>query len=338
MRVHAPPLLMFAALLLGCEGGGSGSTGGDEDGPVDITQLETIAELDELSLFTFGIFSDNKGDGPDTGEFGYVRTMIDATVAMDARFVLGIGDHVKRHAGVTQDWVTFMTTDSWWFDNFYPVIADGENAYYGTGQGDWGAGRGLLDDLAFCDKENVTCRANGAEYHAVIAAEGIDVHFVVAHYPDSGDDPFPEDSQRYLLSELQGITRTGREIVIATAHTGQWLASKRWALGEGARQSVLDGADLLLGASTHFYTRYEYPDDQALYMNTGATGYSFLYNNYIQVSVLDDPLRIVFQNMPADGERTLQTGGNCWIKEIQGPVRECGFVHGQAWGAEARWL
>jgi len=303
----------------------------DADADTDTTfDLRTVASLDALharALLTFAIFSDNKGDGPDSGEFGYMRGLVDGVAAMEAEFVLGIGDHV-RGGTPPQDFITFLREDPWWPDHFYPVIADGENAYYGSGQGDWGAGRGLLDELDLCANPAVTCRENGTEYHAVLETSiDLVVHFVVVHYPDSGDDPFPLDSQRWLVAELQGIARTGREIVIATAHTGRWLKT----LLDDDVAAVLAGADLLLGASTHFYDRYDYPDDAALFLNTGSTGYA-IENNYLEVVVLDAPLRLVLLNHEAAGQRQLQAGDNCWVKEIGGPVAPCELEHGEAWG------
>ena len=51
--------------------------------------------------------------------------------------------------------------------------------------------------------------------------------------------------------------------------------------------------------------------------NTGSTGYAALWNNYVQVNVIDDPLRLVIQNIEAvEGGRKLQAGIYCWIKEM----------------------
>ena len=293
--------------------------------PVDLTGLESVAELDELSLFTFIIFSDNKGDGPDDSLS--MESVVDAAVEMDSRFALGLGDHVKGGSRDNQSFVPFVTSDPWWSVSFYPNIADGENAYYGVGQGDWGAGAGLVDALGLCDLPGVTCRENHAEYHAVMQIDDIAVHYISVHYPDSGDDPFPEASKDYLVAEVEGIARTGGEIVIAAAHTGMWVE----LLDDDDREVVLAGTDLLLGATSHFYERYDYPDDKALFLNTGSAGYS-LFNNYLQVNVVDNPLRIIVQNMEAEGLRLLQAGGNCWVKEIQGTVKSCDFENGHSWG------
>jgi hypothetical protein len=292
---------------------------------VVLHDLATIAQLDELSLFTFLIFSDNKGDAP-----GQSLSMTGVNLAigeMDARFAIGLGDHLKGGSRELQGFVPFVTSEPWWSTAFYPNIADGENAYYGNGQGDWGAGAGLVDDLGLCELPGVTCRDNHAEYHAVLAFDEITVHLISVHYPDSGEDQFPEASRAYLVEEISGIEKSGKEIVIAAAHTGMWIQK----LEPVDQELVLDRADLLLGATSHFYERYDYPDHQALFLNTGAAGYS-LFNNYLQVNVLDNPLRLIVQNMPAEEERTLQAGGNCWVKEVGGLIEPCDFQNGKSWG------
>jgi hypothetical protein len=286
--------------------------------------VKDVAALDAQSLFTFAIFSDNKGTGPASGIA--MAGMVDGVEEMGARFVLGLGDHLQGSPLDTQDFPGWVTTDVWWANHFYPVIADGENNYYGTGQGDWGAGNGLTDELGLCDQPDVICRDNHAEYHAVLAVGDVTVHFIAAHYPDSGVDPFPADSRQYLVDEVQSIERTGREIIIAAAHTGDWLQD----LSEDQRSILLQDCDLLLGATTHVYKRYDYPNDAALFLNTGSTGYS-LWNNYLQVNVLDAPLRLVVQSMKAVDPRFLQEGENCWVKEVGGLITPCDFTHGEPW-------
>jgi hypothetical protein len=292
---------------------------------VVLDDLASIAELDELSLFTFMIFSDNKGDAPGQS---LSMTGVDLAIGeMDARFAIGLGDHLKGGSRELQGFVPFVTSDPWWSTAFYPNIADGENAYYGSGQGDWGAGAGLVDDLGLCEFPGVTCRDNHAEYHAVLEFDDITVHLVSVHYPDSGEDQFPEASRAYLVEEISGIEKSGKEIVVGAAHTGMWIQK----LDPEDQELVLDRADLLLGATSHLYERYDYPDHQALFLNTGAAGYS-LFNNYLQVNVLANPLRLIVQNMPAEAARTLQAGGNCWVKIVGGLIEPCNFNNGKSWG------
>lgn len=309
----------------GGEGPAAEDVGPEVEEPIDLRWLESVELLDDLSLFTFMIFSDNKGLGPAT--LSSMAGVEAATEDMLAEFALGLGDHVRSRGTPDQDFVATVLEDAWWRRNFYPVIADGENAYYGDGQGDWGAGGALIDELGVCERPEVTCRDNHAEFHAVLPVGDVTVHFLAAHYPDTGDDPFPATSQQYLVDELAGIERTGREIVVLAAHTGDWLRK----MDESDREQLLSGADLLLGATTHFYERYDYPDDAALFLNTGSAGYA-LFNNYLQVNVLDHPLRIIVQDMEAEGDRMLQAGGNCWVKEIGGPITPCDFENGYVWG------
>ncbi len=313
----ATAILMFLVVA-----GSSADCGGSESDPV-VQEVDELAAFDAQSKFTFAIFSDNKGTGPASGLD--MAAMLSGVNEMGAEFVLGLGDHLQGPPLDAQDFLGWITTDNWWPKHFYPVVADGENDYYGTGQGDWGAGRGLLDDLQLCDLPEVTCRDNHAEYHAVLPIADVTVHFISAHYPDSGTDPFPEDSRQYLVDEVQSIERSGREIVIVAVHTGNWLKDV-----SAARQSILlQECDLLLGATTHFYQRYSYPDDAALFLNTGSTGFS-VWNNYLQVNVLDAPLRIVVQNMKTPGPRALQSGENCWVKEIGGSITTCDFEEQEA--------
>jgi len=319
-----PDLLttITVALLIGVSGLSSTCNNGSDHDP--FRDVEDVAALDAQSIFTFAIFSDNKGTGPDSGIA--MAGMVEGVAEMEARFVLGLGDHLQGPPLDTQDFLGWVTADAWWADHFYPVIADGENNYYGTGQGDWGAGSGLLDDLGLCDQPEVTCRDNHAEYHAVLEVGDVTVHFITAHYPDSGLDPFPAESRQYLVDEVQSIARTGREIIIAAAHTGDWLEE----LSEANRSILLQNCDLLLGATTHVYKRYDYPDDAALFLNTGSTGYS-LWNNYLQGNVLEAPLRLVVQNMKAVDPRFLQEGENCWVKVIGGLILPCDFTNAEPW-------
>ncbi len=290
-----------------------------------LNDLLDITELDELSLFTFMIFSDNKGNASDQS---LSMMGVDLAIAeMDARFAIGLGDHVQGGSREIQGFVPFVTSDPWWSTAFYPNIADGENAYYGSSQGDWGAGAGLVDDLGLCEFPGVTCRENHAEYHAVLDYEEVTVHFISVHYPDTGEDKFPEENRAYLVAEIEAVEKTGKEIIIAAAHTGEWTQM----LEPADQELVLSKADLLLGATTHFFERYDYPDHQALFLNTGSAGFS-LFNNYLQVNVVDNPLRLVVQNMPAEEERTLQAGGNCWIKAVDGLIEPCNFKNGISWG------
>jgi hypothetical protein len=63
-----------------------------------------------------------------------------------------------------------------------------------------------------------------------------------------------------------------------------------------------------------------------------ASARNSLFNNYLQVNVLANPLRLIVQNMPAEDGRTLQAGGNCWVKEVGGLIGPCGFENGKSWG------
>ena len=292
-----------------------------------LKEVKDIDTLDKLSLFTFAVFSDNKGDGPEDHEF--MNGMAKGVENMKAEFVIGVGDHLRGQSdNPSQKFLSFIKNNDWWSKNFYPVIADGENNYYGTAQSDWGAGSKLNDEIHVCERENTVCKDNHAEYHAVFNIKGIEIHFITVHYPDAGDDRFPESSKLYLLNELAQIEEKENQIIIAAAHTGNWLKD----FEEIQQEIILKKADLLLGATTHIYKRYNYSNDLALFLNSGAVGYAIFFNNYLQVNVISSPLRIVVQNMKSDEyERQLHIDNNCWIKEIGKEVSPCDLVNGKEW-------
>ncbi len=285
--------------------------------------VSTLADLDRAAAFSFAIMSDNKGDSP--GNRPEFARMVSWMEADGDRFVIGLGDHVKR--GLQNGFLPFLRGNAWWRANFYPNIADGENEFYGKGQGDWGAGGRLLRETGLTGNPNVSVRKNGCEYYARIPAGSYTVHLIQLHFPDTpGDDEvaFPRDSRRFLVSTLRSVPKGPRDIVIACAHSrwGSWLGS----LSRSQRKLVMERCDLILSATTHYFERIVLPGyehDGALVLNTGSiTWPRGCPPGYIRVHVLDNPTRLVAQYIRADrDERELvRYGALVWMKVHGGPV------------------
>ena len=66
---------------------------------VSISDIETIEDLDALAAFSFAIMSDNKGESPvSSAAFKRMTEWIDTS---NDRFIIGLGDHVKKGYGNT---------------------------------------------------------------------------------------------------------------------------------------------------------------------------------------------------------------------------------------------
>ena len=245
----------------------------------------------EEPVFSFSIFSDNTGDGPEKAEFA---RMVDFIASEKHPFVIGMGDHVKK--GTKNGLIEFLKNNEWWKNHFYPTIADGDNEYYGKNQADWGAGKKLFDLTDIKTRPNVIFRENGAEYHAVIENKGIKIHFISLHYPDKPDNDsvsFREDSKEFMVKTLNNIVKTGSDIVVIGAHSrlGYWMDK----LNSEQNKVVMDKADLVLSATTHVFNIYsEAGADGPLVINTGSITRPRLWSPYgfVAVDIYSDPLRL----------------------------------------------
>ncbi len=306
---------------------------------------QNVGELDESAVFSFAIMSDNKGDSP-SSKIEFAR-MVDWINESGDAFVIGLGDHVKKDW--QNDFLSFLQENAWWHRCFYPNVADGENEYYGSGQGDWGAGRPMLDEVDMASRPEVVIRDNKAEYYATIVVEGYTVHLIQLTFSDTPSDTwiaFTEDSRRYLVETLTGIEKGEKDIVVVCAHsrTGSWIE----LLSEERRRLVMEKADLVLSATTHFYTRivptgYLYVG--ALCLNTGSITHPSGGSDpgYLQVHVLEDPFRLVVQYHDAGQERrSLQCRRYSHVKEMRGITIQdaCSYVPGlpTCWPEDARTL
>ncbi|NOR44019.1 MAG: hypothetical protein GQ534_00405, partial [Candidatus Delongbacteria bacterium] len=183
----------------------------------------SMAQLDSMSVLSFAIMSDNKGDALNKKEFERMDKWVKKS---GVEFVIGLGDHVKR--AWKNQFVDFLKEDKWWRTHFYPVIADGENEYYGESQADRSKGKQFLDLTNIKERKNVEFTEEGSEYYAKFEIKGYTIHFISLFYPDNPSNDsiaFPESSKEYLIGILNSIEKSDKDIVIAGAHsrTGYWL-------------------------------------------------------------------------------------------------------------------
>lgn len=285
--------------------------------------IATPAELDQAAVFSFAIISDNKGLGPSDS---VLMSRADRWIReMDAQAIIGMGDHLKR--GRANTFLALIREDDLWRGRFWPNIADGENEYYGEGQGDWGAGRGLVDEAGLREREGVAIRENGCEYYARIPVAGCTIHLIQLHYSDRPLDPsvaFTADTRQYLRDTLESIDKGPGDIIICGAHSlfGNWLP----VLSPELRELVLSKADLVLSATTHRFARLDHGPDRALCVNTGSCGYASGGNGFVSVHVLPE-MRLVVQYVSTDAEeRRLAAPAKAFIKTLGGATASVRFV------------
>jgi len=288
-----------------------------------LSGVRTIEDLDKKAVFSFAIMSDHKGDSPKSSK--RFANMVRWIRESNDRFVIGLGDHVKR--GRENSFLEFLKEDGWWHRNFYPNVADGENEFYGESQADWGAGAPILDEVDLSERPNVVVRDNGCEYYAKIRIKGYTVHLIQLHYPDQpkvDSLAFRQDSKQYLVDLLRSIDKGPKDIIIAAAHsrTGFWIDQ----LSDEQRRVVMDKCDLLLSGTTHRWKRKivpGYEDSGPLIVNTGSVthaGRGCPYG-YVEVHVIENPLRLVVQYIDADRpEREMQHGEYAFIKIVGGRI------------------
>ncbi|MCK5346846.1 MAG: 5'-nucleotidase C-terminal domain-containing protein, partial [Candidatus Heimdallarchaeota archaeon] len=220
-----------------------------------------------------------------------------------------------------------LKNDKFWFDNFYANVADGENEYYGKNQSDWGSGAPILKVNKLSEKKHVKIRENNCEYYAKIKVDEYTVHLIQLHYSDSPADAniaFTEDSKKYLVETLKSIQKGEKDIVIVAAHSRTGFFYEQ--LSKEQRKVIYDKCDLVLSATTHFFTRLnidEYGDKGPLYLNTGSITYPAGYCpfGYIQVHVLENPFSLVIQYYDTKkNKRQLQHSAYAWIKKVGGNI------------------
>lgn len=301
--------------------------------------IRMIENLDKAAVFSFAIMSDNHSDSPKTApEFARMVKWIQE--AGDA-FVIGLGDHVAK--GLGRSFLDFLAENKWWHDHFYPAVADNDNQFYGKGQEDWGAGKKIFDEVSLRSRKHVEIRPNGAEYYAKIPVKGYTVHLIQLSYPDEPPDPavaFPPESRQFLADTIRKIEKGDKDIIIACAHSrfGWWT----FLLSDEQRKIVMEKADLVLSATVHVYARIPvqgYKNHGALCLNTGSITNPRFFTppGYLQVHVLEKPLRLVVQYIHANLEqRQLQSGEYAWIKHVNGKIEPARFAPGPLPGTKSR--
>jgi len=299
-----------------------------------IKGVNSIQQLDSVAAFSFAIMSDNKGDSPSSA-VQFAR-MVKWMKESNDRFVIGLGDHVKK--GWDNSFLQFIKTSTWWQQNFYPNAADGENEFYGKDQGDWGAGGKIFQEVELSANPQVTVRENGCEYYAAIKEQEYRIHLIQLHFPDRPKDPaiaFPEDSRNYLIHMLKQINKQKNDIIIAAAHSrsGFWID----LLTDEQQNLVMTKCDLMLSATTHFFERKiipGYEDNSALLINTGSVTYPNSYSpyGYVQVHVLENPLSLMVQYIDTgQPEHRLQHSEYAFIKIIGGKILNTNFRPPPPW-------
>lgn len=280
----------------------------------------TIKKLDSLALFSFSVISDNKGSSLENEDMykcdKWIREAGD-------RFILGVGDHVKDNR--SNHFLSLIKNDSLWHNHFYPNVADGENEFWGKNQADWGAGFPILDSVNLANRKNVIIRKNKNEYYAIEAHNGIKIHIIQLHFSDSPDNPliaFNKSSRKYLMKILRKIHKNKNDIIIVLAHTGAWYEQ----LSNKQQERLFKKADLLLGATTHRYKRYNIANNDKylvpIALNTGAIANSS-ESGFLQVHILKNPLRMVIQYQKTkNSSRQLQGKGFAYEKIINGKIKE----------------
>jgi hypothetical protein len=296
--------------------------------PSGLPGIRSIEDLDKAAVFSFAIMSDNHSDSPKTApEFARMVQWIQE--AGDA-FVIGLGDHVAK--GLGRSFLDFLAENKWWHDHFYPAVADNDNQFYGKAQDDWGAGKKIFDEVNLRSRKHVAIRPNGAEYYAKIPVKGYTVHLIQLSYPDEPPDPevaFPPESRQFLADTIRKIDKGEKDIIVACAHSrfGWWT----FLLSDEQRKIVMEKADLVLSATVHVYARIPvlgYKDRGALCLNTGSITNPRFFTppGYLQVHVLEKPLRLVVQYIHADREkRELQKDEYAWLKYINDKIQPANF-------------
>ncbi len=296
-----------------------------------ITAFQNIyssQDLNDQDLFSFSVISDNHGASPYDNIQMY-RTAKWIAQGED-KFVLGLGDHMVKNE--SNNFLHFILRNEWWKKNFYPTIADGENAYFGSSQSDWGAGGQLLEALNFKNKFNTRVRENGAEYYTKFSIKGVNIHYISLHYPDEPyilNKCFPIDSRNYLINTLNNIQKSNNDIIIVAAHSrwGSWIDD----LNESQKNYVMSKCDLLLSGTTHYFERRTpqgFENRGALVVNASSVNRARFgnHNGFLKIHVMKNPLALVVQHVNTnEKDIQLMNTPDSYVKYINGGVYPLNF-------------
>lgn len=294
-----------------------------------ISNIQTSEELNQSSVLSFAVISDNHGIEP----YDDIRMARMAKWVRDSKdeFVLGIGDHVSKDHKIG-GFPSFVRMNEWWSQNFYPIISDAENAFYGKGQDDWGSGGKFLSDLNIDKRENVQMRDNKCEYYSQIKAKGYTIHFIALHFPDQPYDvakAFPEDSRNYLVNTVKNIRKSPKDVIVVAAHSmwGTWIDY----LNPEQKKIVMEKCDLVLAGTTHYYEKQTvkgYENSGALVLNAGSVTSPRFGSpaGYLQIHIMEHPFAVVAQFINTEEERMqLRSFPFAYQKDMNGRVSPLNF-------------
>lgn len=292
--------------------------------------IYSTQDLNDQDLFSFSVISDNHGASPyDNIQMARAARWI---AEGGDEFVLGLGDHMVKNE--SNNFLHFILRNEWWKKNFYPSIADGENAYFGNSQSDWGSGGQLLKALNLQNRSNTKVRENGAEYYTKFSIKGINVHYISLHYPDEPyilESCFPVESRNYLINTLKNIQKSSNDIIIVAAHSrwGSWIDD----LNANQKNYVMSKCDLLLSGTTHYFERRTpqgYENRGALVVNASSVNRARFgnHNGFLKVHVMTNPLALVVQHVNTNEQDVqLMSTPDSFVKYINGGVYPLNFIN-----------
>lgn len=297
---------------------------------IENINISSVEELDSLSDFSFALFSDNQGASPfDNIQMSRMNSWMKKS---NVNFVIGIGDHLMQQDD--RNFLSYILRDSWWYKNFYPTIADAENAYFGKSQGDKYSGGALLKLMQFKTRKDIALRENSSEYYAVRKVNGYTIHIITLHFPDqpANDSAFSEDSKRFMTNTINSIVKTEKDIIIVNAHSryGFWIDN----LNVQQRETLMNKADLVLSGTTHYFEKYlldaKYSNKKVpLIINCGSpTNARFgAHNGYVQINFLAKEKSLIAQYVNLDNsKRSLASAKETFVKHLNGKVKRAVFA------------
>ncbi len=296
---------------------------------IALLNYSSIEELEETSTISFAIFSDNHGNSPyDNIQMAKMNSWMQKS---NAEFAIGLGDHIMQQDG--RNFLSFIARNYWWYNNFYPTIADSENAYFGKSQDDVDAGGALLTMMNFDKRNDIVKRNMKSEYYAVREVNGYKFHIITLHFPDQPytDAAFTEESKKFMTNILNGIQKTNKDVVIVNAHSrfGFWIDN----LSPSQRATLMNKADLVLSGTTHHFEKYYTSNVKAgqkmpLIINAGSTTNARFggHNGYVQIDLLPSENALVAQYINLDADhKELASSNESFIKYINGGVKNVMF-------------
>ncbi len=296
---------------------------------IALLNYSSIEELEETSTISFAIFSDNHGNSPyDNIQMAKMNSWMQKS---NAEFAIGLGDHIMQQDG--RNFLSFIARNHWWYNNFYPTIADSENAYFGKSQDDVDAGGALLTMINFDKRNDIVKRNMKSEYYAVREVNGYKFHIITLHFPDQPytDAAFTEESKKFMTNILNGIQKTNKDVVIVNAHSrfGFWIDN----LSPSQRATLMNKADLVLSGTTHHFEKYYTSNVKAgqkmpLIINAGSTTNARFggHNGYVQIDLLPSENALVAQYINLDADhKELASSNESFIKYINGGVKNVMF-------------